>query len=108
MRRHKGDNGLAVFIELNAICAIVEVKHRIQRVVIHRFSRQAFCGCRSKFGLLLYERFRYRCVHEVQNGTATARRISAIHLRRGHTPSPKLRLPEAITPRSNARLLLVV
>lgn len=48
MRRHKGVNGLAVFIELNATCAIVEVKHRIQRVVIHRFLRQAFCGCRCQ------------------------------------------------------------
>ena len=37
MRRNKGVNGLAVFIELNATCAIVEVKHRIQRVVIRSF-----------------------------------------------------------------------
>lgn len=46
MCRNKGVNGLAVFIELNAICVIVEVKYRIQCVVIYRFLCQVFCGCR--------------------------------------------------------------
>ncbi len=60
MRRHKGVNGLAVFIELNATCAIVEVKHRIQRVVIHSFLRRHSAVVAAKIRLLLYERFRYR------------------------------------------------
>ncbi len=48
MRRHKGVYCTAVFIELNATCAIVKVKHRIQSVIIHCFLRQAFCGCRCQ------------------------------------------------------------
>lgn len=42
---NKGVNGLVVFIELNVICVIVEVKYCIQCVVIYCFLCQVFCGC---------------------------------------------------------------